>query len=76
MILILGGRKHEEKREKRKLKIILPLGVMEKKKWKEKVMLSLRHGKGERVGNNESKLTDTTPNSNIYWKNPSSQHAL
>jgi hypothetical protein len=34
MILILGGRKHEEKREKKKLKMILPLGVMEKKKQK------------------------------------------
>jgi hypothetical protein len=28
------GRKHEEKREKKKLKMILPLGVMEKKKQK------------------------------------------
>jgi hypothetical protein len=69
MILILGGRKHEEKRAKKKLKMILPLGVMEKKKQKKlkfKMILSLRHGKGERAGNNENKLTNTTPNSNIY----------
>jgi hypothetical protein len=29
-----GGGKHGEKREKKKLKMILPLGVMEKKKQK------------------------------------------